>query len=230
MAYPRKEEAVRELKRNFIEDEDYIFRKNAEKLKTKQLGRTKIEYFLSVACLEYFIAKRVKPVFDVYRQVFHKAIENPKKAIPGSMPYKEGEVFVAQLGDIMTHSVFIEGDLYSRLTPIACYIGYRSGLSKDYRNRISKENLKLIYIGQKPNWMVNLSGFNEILEFTKMAISYQDMKDIKFGLFGSALEQHQDKLFRFTQLEILNIIHCINASPIKKSLVIDLLLKGGQLW
>lgn len=35
-------------------------------------GRPTEIYMLSVPCLEFFIARKVRPVFEVYRQVFHK--------------------------------------------------------------------------------------------------------------------------------------------------------------
>lgn len=35
-------------------------------------GRPQNIYMLSVPCLEFFIARKVRPVFEVYRQVFHK--------------------------------------------------------------------------------------------------------------------------------------------------------------
>jgi len=73
LAYGRKEEAVRTLKRDFIESVDYQFlRKNAE---NPNRGRPVDSYYLSVECMEYFIAKKVKPVFEIYRKIFHKAIE-----------------------------------------------------------------------------------------------------------------------------------------------------------
>lgn len=36
------------------------------------VGRSTNTYKLSVPCLEYLIARKVRPVFEVYRQVFHK--------------------------------------------------------------------------------------------------------------------------------------------------------------
>lgn len=36
------------------------------------MGRPQNIYMLSVPCLEYLIARKVRPVFEVYRQVFHK--------------------------------------------------------------------------------------------------------------------------------------------------------------
>ena len=91
-------DAVRALAKNnlFVKDIDYqVFSKNAENsevlfhstnksneatsdnAKTDKDGRNlggrpQNTYMLSVPCLEFFIARRVRPVFEVYRQVFHK--------------------------------------------------------------------------------------------------------------------------------------------------------------
>ena len=77
LVYPRKDHAVRSLEENFIEGVDYeVFLKNGENSKG---GRPSNEYKLSVSCLEYFIARKVRSVFDVYRQVFHKSVEVVKQ-------------------------------------------------------------------------------------------------------------------------------------------------------
>ena len=85
LVFGRKEEAVRALKNNklFVENIDYqVLRKNAEnpdsftqRCATPQGGRPTNVYMLSVPCLEFFIARKVRPVFEVYRQVFHKVAE-----------------------------------------------------------------------------------------------------------------------------------------------------------
>ena len=82
LVFGRKEEAVRALKndRLFVENIDYqVLRRNAENLDSftqrcvkPQAGRPTNIYMLSVPCLEFFIARKVRPVFEVYRQVFHK--------------------------------------------------------------------------------------------------------------------------------------------------------------
>ena len=91
-------DAVRALAKNnlFVKGIDYqVFSKNAEnsdvlfhsKNKSNEAtsdnaktdkdgrnlgGRPQNTYMLSVPCLEFFIARKVRPVFEVYRQVFHK--------------------------------------------------------------------------------------------------------------------------------------------------------------
>ena len=82
LAYSRKDKAVVALKENFIQNIDYqVFHQNGENPKG---GRPTIEYHLSVSCLEYFIARKVRPVFDVYREVFHKVNEIAPKVAKSS--------------------------------------------------------------------------------------------------------------------------------------------------
>ena len=70
LAYERKDNAVRGLKANFIENVDFIvIRNNAE---NSSAGRPTDDYYITSACLEYFVARKVRPVFEVYRRVFHK--------------------------------------------------------------------------------------------------------------------------------------------------------------
>ena len=98
LVFKFRADAVRALAKNnlFVKDIDYqVFSKNAEnsevlfhsKNKPNEAasnnaktdkdgrnlgGRPQNTYMLSVSCLEFFIARKVRPVFEVYRQVFHK--------------------------------------------------------------------------------------------------------------------------------------------------------------
>lgn len=78
LVYSRKDKAVRALKEGelFIEGIDYIpLPQNGEQdgKRAKQWGgNNQVTYMLSVPCLEFFIARKVRQVFEVYRQVFHK--------------------------------------------------------------------------------------------------------------------------------------------------------------
>lgn len=75
LVYAQKDKAVRALRQNFFENEDFIvFTQNGE----NQEGRPKDVYFLSLSCLEYFIARKVRPVFEV----FNDFVKNPKGGRP----------------------------------------------------------------------------------------------------------------------------------------------------
>ncbi len=54
-----------------------LFTQNGGKVK---MGRPANIYMLSVPCLEFFIARKVRPVFEVYRKVFHKVAESAEVA------------------------------------------------------------------------------------------------------------------------------------------------------
>lgn len=82
LVYSRKDKAVRALQSNdlFLQNVDYqvlpqngensgVLAQNGGKVPN---GRPTEIYMLSVPCLEFFIARKVRPVFEVYRQVFHK--------------------------------------------------------------------------------------------------------------------------------------------------------------
>lgn len=81
LVYAEKGKAVRALKSNelFVEGIDFILLAQNGKQEGnngKQVnswgGNNQVTYMLSVPCLEFFIARKVRPVFEVYRQVFHK--------------------------------------------------------------------------------------------------------------------------------------------------------------
>lgn len=82
LCYSEKGKATRALKENFIEGIDYQCL--AQNGKTATGGYRTIEYHLSVSCLEYFIVRKVRPVFDVYREVFHKVNEIAPKVAKSS--------------------------------------------------------------------------------------------------------------------------------------------------
>jgi phage antirepressor YoqD-like protein len=90
LVYSEKSKAVRALRKNFFENEDYTrLAQNGESVKRQENGRLdgsfQTSYYLSLSCMEYFIARKVRPVFEVYRQVFHKVATTP--ALPST--YKE---------------------------------------------------------------------------------------------------------------------------------------------
>ena len=74
LVYSAKEKAVRALVSSdqFMQGIDYeILATNGE---NTTVGRPVNVYMISISCMEYFIARKVTSVFNVYRDVFHKVI------------------------------------------------------------------------------------------------------------------------------------------------------------
>lgn len=88
LAYSRKDNAVRALKANFMENVDYIAIQKSENSSLPQNaeqdwgGNNKVDYYITSACLEYFVARKVRPVFEVYRRVFHHAVAQVQQQQP----------------------------------------------------------------------------------------------------------------------------------------------------
>ena len=101
IVYSEKGKAVRALKENFIEGIDYeVFAQNG---KNPKGGRPIFEYWLSAECLEYFVARKVREVFDVYRQVFHRVadyIEQPKELSAAESLLQSVQLLVAHEKEI----------------------------------------------------------------------------------------------------------------------------------
>lgn len=76
LVYEDKHKAVNELKDKFIQDID--FKAVTQKVECSNgIGYSRrIDYYLTISCMEFFIARKVRPIFEVYRKVFHKAAEN----------------------------------------------------------------------------------------------------------------------------------------------------------
>lgn len=121
LVYNRKDYAVKALVESdlFIQDADYqFFRQKAE---NSGRGRSSGEYWLSIPCLEFFIARKKREVFEVYRQVFHKAM-NPVMS--------ESDALVDTVQHIMSLPVDnrIKSDLIKRINHT------KPGSLPDYRN------------------------------------------------------------------------------------------------
>lgn len=102
LVYARRDVAIRELKKNFIEGEDYRIHQNAESVKRDENGRLKgkesTTYHLTLPCMEYLIARKVRPVFEVYRKVFHKTAQQVQQEVQQKVPttFREALLLAAQ--------------------------------------------------------------------------------------------------------------------------------------
>lgn len=91
LCYGRKSDAVEALAKDFLQDVDYkVIRQNPQ---NPLGGRPINEYHLSTSCFEFFIARKVRPVFEVYRQVFHAARRGELFRVPQT--FKEALLLAA---------------------------------------------------------------------------------------------------------------------------------------
>lgn len=147
LVYNKKSDAVESLKKDevFLQDVDYqVLRQNPQNLFG---GRPKDVYKLSIPCLEYFIARKVRPVFEVYRQVFHAApdvamkvrSDNTKIAkLEKKIESLERQIKIVQ--GISKYETELKCSCFSFLTYTGLYLKW-----EEYRKGdISKDDLKAI--------------------------------------------------------------------------------------
>jgi phage antirepressor YoqD-like protein len=69
LAYTKKANAVKDLKAKFIEGVDYfLLIKNDEQTLFGRGGHNQKNYLLTTSCLEYFIVRKEREVFNIYRE------------------------------------------------------------------------------------------------------------------------------------------------------------------
>lgn len=167
LVYSRRDPATRYLLDNFIEGIHFqSLHRSVEQ--TGRGGQNKIEYFISVACLEFFVASRKKEVFEVYRQVFHRAVEQAFKPILDVKP------------------VNLEGEPYYSYLDLLGKLGYsiKSGLVR-FRRRINPQEFKS-YNGEWrvtaefANYLVQMAAIRKMQEtFKSRRIAYKEVEQLK---------------------------------------------------
>lgn len=106
IAYSRKDHAVRQLLMDFYEGIDFcvqsadnqFFPKNGERTKGGRFnGSNKNIYCLSVSCAEYLVVRKSRQIFEVYRRIFHKVV-NEGTNLMGLGKYYTMEEFCKMFG------------------------------------------------------------------------------------------------------------------------------------
>ncbi len=159
LVFGRKQEAVRALKNDklFVENIDFQpLRKDAQRSDNGQFnGCDKVTYMLSVPCLEFFIARKVRSVFEVYRQVFHK-VASGEIAYPASPVYSKPCDLETSLKPLRDYT----DEIYQRWKRLFDLTNGSGRIKKEYNNWIvTYENLcyytsQMVYL----ETMVKLEG------------------------------------------------------------------------
>jgi hypothetical protein len=155
-------------------------------------------------------------------------IENADLA-KDSSKYQEGVVITIPMGS-GTCQIFIKnGIIYAKLSPIMKLLGYEVGYCKQQAERLGLQYFKKIKVGKQDCWFINIDGFDELLRTTKRVVSNAVMSIIYRDVYGIAPKEKETPFsYKFTDGEMLDIIHELNRKPVHKDSVISLLFKGKR--
>jgi len=82
LVYLNRRDAVAALKRDFIENVDYSPSAcSPQRCNGRFTSESKETFKLTVGCMEHFVARKSKPVFEVYRRVFHKVANETREVV-----------------------------------------------------------------------------------------------------------------------------------------------------
>ena len=228
LVYKRRDYALKELRISFIEGEDYNLRQKAKVVISNNLiNGIKIDAELSVSCMEYFIAKKVRPVFEVYRKVFHRAV-GQQKAIGSEATYNDGQVHRVILGNTTINACSVDGIKYWHLKQLGKYFGVDIDMSSFMKRSVGIENAKKILIGKQGQWFVNSQGVMNAVHNLRADVNSEQYRNIEIDLFGISKGSEKEHTYRFTDKQMLSLFH--EASKIDRvrlqKTIMDMLREG----
>jgi len=106
--YTQKVNAIKTLTSKFAQDIDYSTVYPEVKCTAFGTGAQPIKYMLSSAAFEFMVAKKNRAIFEVYRRVFHAAVDTAEKAKMKSLKFLAGEWEAAKK---LAASVGLEGNM-----------------------------------------------------------------------------------------------------------------------
>lgn len=237
LVYPRKDHAVRVLKSDFVEGVDFIIQK-PEIQRFPKNGEQKIggdiktlQYYLSTDCLEYFIAKKVKSVFEVYRTVFHKTIENGAKQLQqDASGYTEGEIVAVKMGNMLNHVLLKKGVIYAKFGPIMRHVGYQSAVGKQYVERLGSENFIKVDMGNgQEHYFMNIIAFTSLVQMTTIKPGPKIIQDV-YRLFKAVPDQPlalpEQTYYMYTDEQMDEIMTNLAAKRSNRLEIMRMLLAG----
>lgn len=239
LVYNRRDAALRELRKNFIEGDDFNLLQNEKVVNSTNLQNgIKIDAELSSQCLEYFIARRVRSVFEVYRRVFHAAMyANQPKQISEQAPHKEGVIFPQKLGAIMIQGIYHNGAVYFQLNKLARYVGFPDGSGTGYAKRVGQGNTVSIPVppnSKQKQYFINKAGFEQLLVLGRHDYSSVDVDTAYRDLWNITIDGKSaadlDFAYQYTHQQINDLLFEVSRiGQVKLQKRIGEIVRGGRV-
>lgn len=87
IAFTQKVDAIRALEKEFTQPIDFCVK--SQNPKNSHVGRPAKQYLLAPLTFEFMVARRCKPVFDIYHQIFHAVVNVAKTPVTSGQMFME---------------------------------------------------------------------------------------------------------------------------------------------
>lgn len=87
IAFTQKVDAIRALEKEFTQPIDFSVK--SQNPKNSSGGRPSKQYLLAPLTFEFMVARRCKPVFDIYHKIFHAVINVAKSPVTSGQMFME---------------------------------------------------------------------------------------------------------------------------------------------
>jgi|GEM_PF-5804586 len=136
--------------------------------------------------------------------------------------------YIVKLGDRTTHCCQINGEIYTKLTPILKFIGYTDSALTNSMKAWVGEDLIRLRLGKQDCYFVNKRGVESVLSNTRYTPSYHVLNSIFKDIFQEDIIKDSEEayMYKYTGIQMLEIYELINEKPIRKDKVLEKLRKG----
>jgi hypothetical protein len=181
LCYAQKAKAISVLVKEFKEGYDFHLSQMGKVLKSNELKNgIKIEAYLTVSAMEYFIARKIKEVFDVYQQVF-QIVTNPKPVSQSVINLDLIIQLATNAKDNVLRMERIEGQM-SRVEEKVLLLEAKQDTRPDYFTVVGFGRVSKLKIGQS---LAKRVGMKAAALCRKRGFPIDHAKDDKWGRVGT---------------------------------------------
>lgn len=169
LGYRRRQECVRALNNNFMEGVDY---KVVEE-KKDAAGRPFQHLMITLKCMEFLVARRVRAVFEIYREAFHAVMDSAREFRRQENISEELKQFINSQRSDRTRTRTMEETekeyILSLFAPTFALINYLD--ERFTRNSLSDHNALIACAATLGRWRGWIENHN-IRTYSRLSVPY----------------------------------------------------------
>jgi hypothetical protein len=154
---------------------------------------------------------------------------SPRKINETASAYSEETIIIVPMGSTINQIWISEGIVYAKASPMMRYLGYDTGITPKYVEKIGEHHFRKVLCVKQECWFVSIEGFEKIISHAKITVSNAKLSDIFNDVYGiERTNKSTPYTYRFTDSEMLDILSELHKKPVGKDIVARMLFKGKK--